>query len=225
MAVKIKYGTTELGTIKNGQKATLGCKGKVMTEAVGVEANLALQSKTVSANGTVTPDTGYDGLSKVVVNVDDSVTLQEKSVTPSTAAQSITADSGYDGLSKVTVKAIQTETKTVTPTSSQQVITPSNGKYLSKVTVNGIDEYDGTITITGIIPQFCIMLDGAPNYFDFAEGMTWQDFADSSVYNVGGAIASETDMEYYGSTIYLSDGETVVSASDPLMDGYTYIAS
>lgn len=150
MAISIKYGSTELGTIKNGQKATLGCNGSLMNNDVTVSANLDLQEKTVTASGTVTPDSGYDGLSKVIVNVNNSPKLQEKTVSPKTTSQSVTADSGYDGLSKVTVSAIQTETKTVTPTTSQQNITPSSGKYLTKVTVEAVPEYDGTINVTNI---------------------------------------------------------------------------
>ena len=64
--------------------------------------------------------------------------LQDKIVTPTTNTQTISADSGYDGLDIVTVNAIQTEAKTVTPSTSQQNITPTSGKYMSQVTINAM---------------------------------------------------------------------------------------
>ena len=59
-----------------------------------------------------------------------------KTVTPSTSEQTAVASGTYT-TGAVKVAAIQTETKTVTPTASNQDVTPSSGKYLTKVTVSG----------------------------------------------------------------------------------------
>lgn len=92
----------------------------------------SLQSKTITpttSKQTITADTGYDGLSSVVVNA---ISTQTKSATPTTSQQTISADSGKY-LTSVTIGAIQTESKNITDNGTY---TPTSGKYFSSVIVN-----------------------------------------------------------------------------------------
>jgi hypothetical protein len=74
-------------------------------EEVGGSDGIQLQEKTVTENGEVTPDEGYDGLSKVIVDVpipeptlfDGNLEITEN------GSYEILPVEGYDGLSSVTV--------------------------------------------------------------------------------------------------------------------------
>ena len=72
----------------------------------GGSAELQSKSKDITDSSypyvTVTPDSGYDGLSKATVYA----RLIERSVTPSREAQTIDPISGYVGLSRVNVAAV-----------------------------------------------------------------------------------------------------------------------
>ncbi len=108
------------------------------------KAKPKLQSKTVSpstSQQTVSPDSGYEGLSGVTVNA---MKLQSKTATPTTSQQNIYPSSGYNGLGQVTVNAIRLQSKTATPSATRQTIAPDSGyNGLSSVTVNAvIDAYD-----------------------------------------------------------------------------------
>lgn len=99
MAVKIRYKGVDIAAIEPGKTTTVKCSGKKMKTDVSVTAEaLKLQEKTTDKNGTVKADAGYDGLSKVEVNVKPK--LQEKSTDKN---GDVVADEGFDGLSKVTV--------------------------------------------------------------------------------------------------------------------------
>lgn len=87
------------GTITISQNGTANVKD--YAEAT-VNVQPVLQQKTATQNGTVTPDTGYDGLSSVVVDVQGggSAVIQSLSVTHN---GTFTPPSGVDGYAPVTV--------------------------------------------------------------------------------------------------------------------------
>ena len=117
--------------------------GKITVSAVPTE------TKTITANGTYSPSAGKYFSSVEVAISGDAPTYQSKTVYPSASVQTVTADSGYDALSDVTVNAIQTETKSVTPTISTQKVTPTSGKYLTEVSVGAIQIETKSVTSNG----------------------------------------------------------------------------
>ena len=117
--------------------------GKITVSAVPTE------TKKITANGTYSPSAGKYFSSVEVAIAGDIPTYQSKTISPSTSMQTITADNGYDALSDVTVNAIQTETKSVTPTTSTQKVTPTSGKYLTEVSISAIQTETKSVTSNG----------------------------------------------------------------------------
>lgn len=120
-------------------------------KSIALVGQAALQEKTATVNGEVTPDSGYDGLSKVTVNVSGGgSTLITKSITEN-GTYNASSDNA-DGYSSVTVDVPQG----ITPTGSQTFT--QNGTYdvtnLAQAIVNvsgggGLPNVEtGTYTIT-----------------------------------------------------------------------------
>lgn len=146
--------SSEVQTIPTAAKSitangTYDVKGYASVQvAVPTEGNTpTLQTKNVTPSAseqTVTPDSGYDGLSQVTVGA---VQVQEKTVTPGTSEQTVTPDAGKY-LSKVTVGAVAGE-----PVLSALGVSPTAVTVPAGTSADGIKSYltamSGTYTLTG----------------------------------------------------------------------------
>lgn len=132
-------------------------KGKFCADDITIQPKL--QNKTVTANGTVTPDSGFVGLASVSINVPTgggtaAPVLQEKATTVSAnGTVELAPDSGYDGLSKATVTV---SVPNVIPDGyiipTEELVISANGEYdvtnCKKIIVNVPipPMYDGSFT-------------------------------------------------------------------------------
>lgn len=127
------------GTTYNGVPSVAIPLADNSGEALFREASEVIDTPTATKPITANGEYDVTNFAKATVAVSgEAPSLQEKSVTPGTSAQTVTPDSGYDGLSQVTVGAVQVQEKSVTPSTSAQTVTPDAGKYLSKVTVGAV---------------------------------------------------------------------------------------
>lgn len=138
-------GVNQIVITQNGTH-NVAAYGEALVNVQG--GSIVLQEKTAVANGVVTPDTGYDGLSKVTVQVPTPtpvIRLQEK--TTNTNGY-VTFDNGYNGLQGVTVNVPQ-------PTGTLQRTISENGTE----TVD-IANYQSIEITTNVPTQTCDLYTG-----------------------------------------------------------------
>ena len=126
---------------------------------------ISLQDKTVTENGTVTADSGYDGLGTVTVNVNtpaEEVNLQSaKSVNVTeNGTYTITPDSGYDGLASAEV-IVNVEASGGDTTVEDNFVTRNlSGAYTnSRVTEVGMYAFADTYITSASFPNATIIRD------------------------------------------------------------------
>lgn len=177
---------------------------------VVAEVVLDTQEKEIKTNGVHTPDTGYAGFSKVIVNVPDVPSvLQEKTVYPTTSEQSVLPDDGFDGLSKVTVGEIRLQDKTVT----------QNGSFIADSGYNGLDR-----VIVDVQPEL------QTKNIDLTANGSVDVIADSGFYGLD-MVRISVNVESGGggsATVTLQDKSVVPNASQQVITpdaGYDGLSS
>lgn len=136
-------------TVEGGDSVRLPTAGKYCDRDIVVTAQRSypiLQEKTVSpamSFQSVTPDSGYDGLSKVTVNPMPTVTQATPSISVSGSGvitASATQSSGYVvyGTKRATRQLAVQEATTITPSTSSQTAVPSGYYTTGAVTVAAI---------------------------------------------------------------------------------------
>jgi hypothetical protein len=97
--ISVTYDNETIATLEAGQEATIKtAETEVEHDIIVTARDIMLQKKVVTENGSITPDEGYDGFSKVIVDI--APKLQEKTTTTNGV---ILPDKGYYGLAKATI--------------------------------------------------------------------------------------------------------------------------
>lgn len=202
---------------------------RLLTENTYCERDIeiipTLQEKTITKNGTATPDSGYCGIGKVNINVQPS--LQEKTVTTNGV---VAPDTGYDGLSKVTISIDISDSplpiEVATADEMNALLSTAAAGAIYKYTGETTDTYEnGALYVVEAIP---ITFTIANKTYQADEGMLWEDWLLSD-YNTdgftanGNSVVASNGYKVWWSGHSGSAAETFIS--DTIRSSYSYTIS
>ena len=177
--------------------------GNLQSKSVTIAPSITSQSQ------SVTPDSGYDGLSQLDIFTNAAPTQSKTiTITPSISSQSqtLTPDSGYYGMSQVVITVdsatLQTKSLSITPSisSQTQTITTDSGYYgMSQVTVSvsAVPTYSGahhtaasnyTVTVSLTNPVNAMYFDGGYIYTLTGYGPTGYPSTGEKIATIYGAV-------------------------------------
>lgn len=134
---------------KGGTSVPLAYPDGFVSAIGAIKSNPTLQTKTVIPSTraqTVTPDSGYDGLIKVIVRAMPQGALAEPTVSASGVITSRVGTTGYLSAGVQKTKQLPTQAaKTVTPTESEQVAVAAGTYCTGDVKVAGVEKGQTTV--------------------------------------------------------------------------------
>ena len=171
-----------------------------------------LQEKIVSASTSadisVTPDSGYDGMSKVTIQ---RVRLQTKSAVPRATVQNIEPDNEYDGLKRVTVQKIPGGLGAMTLTGDDIQSVDTTNKEIKIKTPSGLNVDEITrVTITASSDDFLEAYTDELGLYDLVIGESQMVVSlDGQVY--ASLYGTTTEASYYGSYMKIYSAGNLIS--------------
>ena len=143
-AIRDKGGTSVPLTYPDGFVAAIGA----------IKSAPTLQAKSVTPGAAaqeVTPDSGYDGLSKVTVGAMPSGSLADLTVSASGLITSKVGTAGYLSAGAQKTKQLPTQAaRTITPTESEQVAVAAGTYCTGDVKVAGVEKGAKVVTATNV---------------------------------------------------------------------------
>ena len=170
---------------------------------VNVAVEPALETKTITTNGTYTPSSGKDGFSSVTVSVaGNTPSLESKNVSVTeNGSSTISPSSGYDGLSSVNLNV-----NVPVPRIASSV---EEYPQITNLELSSLTEDTQAISYPIEIPNNYDAISSGHIYYNLAK----TSFLQNGTYNIKDFRTSNNTLGFYKVTVNVPEGDTIKNQS------------